>query len=436
MLQQSVTNVSFDSFRQISADKKVVILYPWTNYRNLFLSYFLNHAEEGLLYYRIPSEVHDLQTFIADMVTELATVLPDFGTRTHTTLHHHGLHATQLAEALAADLSDVQTKSRKVFYLDELDRVALTPDFLNFLETLVKHLPDDVQLAVNSRLLTYQPWIDMVKRADAAVLGTAHRRNNLMFTVESTLKPQLEVYAFGRGHVLVNGKQIENWDGALPRNLFYYFMDNELVTRDQIFGIFWETLTDKEATNVFHVTKRKITERISEQVNDHHNYELTRYGNGFYAPGDKIVRHYDVADFEAAINQAMVTLDDMGQARLYRRAVDIYKAPFLQTIDMPWVVERREKLRMMFTDALIGLGRIYKDADDPEQALGYFIRALKETFQREDIHREVMHLYWQLGRRSDAIAQYRLLQSHLQETVGIDPSRETRALYTQIEADS
>lgn len=435
MLQQSVTNVSFDLFRQIAADKKVVILYPWTNYRNLFLSYFLNDVKEGLLYYRVPDAVHDLTTFVTNMITELGEVVQNFGTHTKSIL---GTHAppTALAEAVARDLANVSATTRKVFYLDELDRVALTADFLDFIESLVLNLSDDVQLAVNSRLLTYKPWIDMVGRTDAAVLGTEHRRNNLMFTVEKTPKPQLEVYAFGRGHVLVNGKQIENWDGALPRNLFFYFMDHELVTRDQIFSIFWDTLTNKEATNVFHVTKRKITERISEQVDDEHNYELTQYSNGFYTAGDKIVRHYDVADFVEAINQAMMTLDEAKQAHLYRRAVDIYKAPYLQTIDMPWVVERREKLRSMFTDALIGLGRIHKNMGDHEQALGYFIRSLKEAPQREDMHREVMQLYTNLGRPDDAIVQYHVLHQYLQDEVGIMPSKETRHLFDAITADS
>ena len=40
-----------------------------------------------------------------------------------------------------------------------------------------------------------------------------------------------------------------------------------MVTRDEIFETFWPGLPTKEATNVFHVTKRKISERLG--------YELT-----------------------------------------------------------------------------------------------------------------------------------------------------------------
>ena len=56
MLVHEVTHVSLDSFRQRSAGKKIVLIYPWTNYRNLFLTYFLASAREGLLYYRVGDE--------------------------------------------------------------------------------------------------------------------------------------------------------------------------------------------------------------------------------------------------------------------------------------------------------------------------------------------------------------------------------------------
>ncbi|MBC7871609.1 MAG: hypothetical protein H7Y09_12275, partial [Chitinophagaceae bacterium] len=50
----------------------------------------------------------------------------------------------------------------------------------------------------------------------AVILGTEQRKNDVMFTVEDQPKPQLDVYALGRGLALVNGQEITKWDGALP----------------------------------------------------------------------------------------------------------------------------------------------------------------------------------------------------------------------------
>src|SRR5215216_1576073 len=356
MLVHDVTHVALDSFRQRSAGKKIVLIYPWTNYRNLFLTYFLSSAKEGLLYYRISDEQVSLNDWLSGLVEEFQSVLNNFGDNLQQALKEG--KPANIGEALAHDLGSYSSNPL-ILFIDELDRVAIDADFNQFIRALVAALPDHVQIAFSSRLLTYQPWYDMVTRGEAIVLGTDQRKDDMMFSVETTPKPQLEVYAFGRGHTLVNGLPVTNWDGALPRNLFFYFMDHQLVTRDEIFETFWPELSVKDATNVFHVTKRKITERLSMKVSEDGNYELTQYNSGFYMPSDKIVRHYDVADFQEAVDKAQVASSEKEEVALLSRAIDIYKASFLQTIEMKWVVQRRDTLRQLYAQALIGMGRIY-----------------------------------------------------------------------------
>jgi two-component SAPR family response regulator len=431
MIVQAITRVSLESFRERSSGKKIVLLYPWTNYRNLFLTHFLSSAKEGLLYYRIPNEVTTIADWLTNLAEEFDSVLGGFGTHLRSALENG--KPDELGEALAADLAAYSSEPI-VLFVDELDRMPLDANFRKFISALVASLPNHIQMAFSSRLLTYQPWYDMVVRGDALVLGTEYRKNDVMFTVESTPKPQLEVYALGRGYALVNGQPITNWDGALPRNLFFYFVDHPLVTRDEIFKTFWPELSVKEATNVFHVTKRKISERIGLKVGEAGSYELTQYNGGFYMPSDKVVRHYDVGDFQESVERALMTVDEREEEALLGSAVDLYKAPFLQTIEMPWTVERRDQLRQLYAQALISMGRMYKRRENDERALGYFVRALKETPEREDIHREVMATYLKLNMIGDAREQFQRLEQILRDTLGIGPARETRDLYKIIEA--
>lgn len=426
MLVHKITNVSFKSFRELCKDKKVILLYPWANFRNVFLSYFLDEFNEGLLYHRIPENMESLNEWVTALLNEIQHLIPDFGDQLANALEEGS--ASAIGEALAQDLAQIDSDS-VVLFLDELDRVPQDSDLGDFICALVDNLSDNAQLAVNSRLLTYEPWINWVNSNQAAVLGTAHRRNDLMFTREDSPKPQLEVYAFGRGHAIVNGREIRNWDGALPRNLFFYFVDNPLVTRNQIFKIFWPRLSVKDATNVFHVTKRKITERISMNVDDDDNYELTTYSAGFYMPSNKVVRHYDVFDFEEAIEQALLSDDPHEQEVLFSHAIDIYKGPFLQTVTLPWVAERRLQLQGVYAEALIGMARLQAAQKAWREALGFYTRALKEVPQREDIHRDAMQMYLNLGRPGDAKAQYQALADHLKNTVGVPPSNVSQKLY-------
>jgi two-component SAPR family response regulator len=430
MLVQNVSKISQQQFQEMTHNKKFIILYPRITYKNLFLSYLLADKSKTVLYYRIDGDNISINDFMQGVVAEFSDSIQGFGKKAAGLLGKG--NASELAKALAADVQSVKTDKTRVLYLDEFDNIQISTELREFVESLMENLADNTQVVINARVLTLKPWTAAVEAGTAVVVGTAYHKNNLIYTVDKKHRPQLEIYAFGRGHAIVNGERIETWDGALPRNLFFYFVDNDLVTRDEIFNIFWPELPVKEATNVFHVTKRKITERMSVNVFGGGNYELTNYSGGFYTPSDKIVRHYDVAEFIEAVDAAAMTFNDDEQAVLYERAVNAYRAPFLITINMPWVVERREKLQRMFVEALIGLARIHKAAKRHEEALGYFIRTLREEPQREDIFREIMSLYHTLGYKDEALRQYRILEKRLRETLGVTPSQESLAVYEQI----
>ena len=430
MFSHDVTNVSFDSFMSITEGKRVVLLYPWSNYRNVFLSFFLSGLSDGLFYYRVPDGGGATATWVRGLMESIQQSAGGFGGRLSAALEEGA--PADIGQALAADLAQLND-DRVILYLDELDRVPHDDAFQQFIAGLIENLTDRSQLAVNSRLLTYDPWIEWVNRDEAVVLGTSNQRNHLIFNKARELKPQLEVYAFGRGHAVSNGREIQSWDGALPRNLFFYFIDNPLVTRDQIFEIFWPKLSVRDATNVFHVTKRKITERISLMVGDGENYELTSYSTGFYVPGDKVVRHYDVADFEQAIEGALLATDATMRQALYREAIDMYKAPFLFPLSLPWVEARRKQLQGMYAEALNGMARLKAEEQAWEVSLGFYVRALKESPQREDFHRGAMQMYINLGRNADAWQHYAVLEKQLKRSLGVKPSRETREMLAGLE---
>ncbi|MEL7233626.1 MAG: hypothetical protein AAGK74_03960, partial [Chloroflexota bacterium] len=317
---QTITGLSTDGFQEKVEAAKLLLLYPWTTYKNVFLSYIVEDNDRELIYYRLEAKDAALKDWVAQMseqlqenVEGLISALPDA---------LDSEDPTHMAEALGADLVAYAEKATRPvsFFIDEVDRSPHNEELQEFFRALVSKLPPNLQLVVSSRLLRYQPWYGLVASGDAVVLGTEKRVNDVMYTVVDEPKPALEVYALGRGYALVNGQEITNWDGALPRNLFFYFVDNPLVTRDQIFEVFWPRLTTKEATNVFHVTKRKISERITMKVSEPGSYELTQYGGGFYTPSDKLIRYYDVHEFEDAVNGAMTTVDEDEEKELLLRA--------------------------------------------------------------------------------------------------------------------
>ena len=421
---QRITSISRQDFHEKIRTSRITLLYPWNPYRNAFLSYVVDDSDKEMVYYRLTDEDVTLSDWLVNM-GETLEALNGFSPQPDGDVADWGV---DLAEQLNAYSQD-----RPIwFFLDEADRLPHDTDLNLFVTALVDKISENVSLVVSSRLLKYQPWYDFVENNDAAVFGTERRAHDVMFTVSEEAKPPLEVYGLGRGYALVSGQEITNWDGALPRNLFFYFMDNPLVTRDEIFDVFWPKLTTKEATNVFHVTKRKISERITMKVEQDGNYELTQYSAGFYKPSDKLIRYYDVEEFEDAVNDSMAALDEDEEEVLLKRAIDLYKGPFLQDGTMDWMVERRNELRGLYAQALIGMGRLCERREEYMTALGFYVRALKETPEREDIHRDVMQIYIDQGMHEDARNQYQMLADILKDNLNIQPSNESRELFESI----
>lgn len=431
MIPDYVTNLNIEQFRRMVLQKKLVIIYPVASYRNVFLSYFLQSNSDHLFYYRLPYDGISLTNWLEDLRGYLPVTDSTFcGAPINTFTGSDG--ARELGKLFGDYLQSLR-HSPIVLYWDEIDRTPQDNQFRIFVESLLPFIPSHVQIAINARRLDYLPWVDFMDESVCAVLGTHYRASSLLQKDDKPRKPQLEVYAFGQGLALVNGHEMVNWDGALPRQLFYYFMDHPLASRDDIFKVFWPQLGVKEATNVFHVTKRKIGEQITRLVADGRDYELTYYNAGFYKPSPSIERYYDVEAFEAAIERGYTSEDEKARLEAYERAIQLYQGHYLTSLgELPWVVQRREALNHKFVDALIGVGRFHKEYERPHNAIGYYIRALREVPLREDIHRDLMVLYMQLGRREDALMQYSTLVNLLDKHYRVPPSPETQELYEQI----
>ena len=102
MLLHNVTHISLGAFRQRSAGKKIVLIYPWAHYRNLILDYFLAGARDGLLYYRISNNQVALNDWLTGLMEEFRSVLSEFGSNLQQALADG--KPARIGEALAADL--------------------------------------------------------------------------------------------------------------------------------------------------------------------------------------------------------------------------------------------------------------------------------------------------------------------------------------------
>jgi LuxR family maltose regulon positive regulatory protein len=238
--------------------------------------------------------------------------------------------------------------------------------------------------------------------------------------------PRLKIYALGEGQVVCDGHALSSsdWQAAMAKELFFYILLNAPLERDAIGTVFWPDLPSKKVSNSFHTTLHRIRRAVGSQT--------VVVKEGLYRLGD--VRYwFDVEEFESLIARARLLPPHDWQAEdLWQRALALYRGDFLPEVERIWCISKREALREMYIEALIGMGRCHEARRDFEGAVAWYRRALETDDLREDIHCLIMRCYFEAGQRSKALAQYRHCERALKEELGLEPSLETRQLYEHI----
>ncbi|MGD2078893.1 MAG: BTAD domain-containing putative transcriptional regulator, partial [Chloroflexota bacterium] len=139
----------------------------------------------------------------------------------------------------------------------------------------------------------------------------------------------------------------------------------------------------------------------------------------------------DVADFTALV--------DDGSLEQLAAAVGLYRGDFLTDFYLEdsnqfesWAAEWRGRLRRQALEALDRLAAHHLEQGRPDQAADYARRMLTIDNLRESGHRQLMEALSQVGKRAEALRQYKRCRSLLEEQLGVAPSAETEAVAAAI----
>lgn len=384
--------LAIQQINTIDSDTRLVVIHPNYLQPHTLLNCFL--GEEGVIYLRLETQVTTVDALFESL---------------HAEIQH------QTAQDQLPDNATV--------ILDETDRPQ--PELLDeFLRQLLDRLPQ-------GRVIVIGRDIPICALKDEVIQSTAcfvpvDPETMLWDYTEVDDNHLLEVRAFGTGHVLVNGRRINSWDGLLPRSLFFYLVDRGMATRNDIFATFWPKLTTREATNVFHVTKRKINEVLG--------IDLTTYWSGYYRISPQINLSYDAVLFnELAQNSEIAEADQIEEMLL--KAMALYRGPFLAATDMQWVKRRRSELILSYSDVLSQMAAVTEENGDLAQALSLYLRATSMNRRREDTIEHIMRLYNALDMPEEALETYEQLEQELRSSFKMTPNMKLREFAASIRSD-
>jgi DNA-binding SARP family transcriptional activator len=417
---------SYQSFLQQLSNTRVVLLHPHSRYRSMLIAKVINSPDFEVFYYAMGPDDINLRAFISSIAHDLANQHPTFGRHLNilpqTVYENLEEHFDLVLDTFVRDLAEVSS-NLFLLVLDEYDRSDSSDGVQRFVEKLSTRLPENCRLVINSRTLPRLPWISMIAQNRAVLLEDEQIIDKDFYGVPNNGENAMEIYALGPGFVISGNEAVDNWEGHLPRLLFFFALDRPIVTRSEICQAFWPELDPDQAVNVFHVTKRRLHKALDTDVLVHQD--------GYYRVNPDMPVYYDAVEFVSLLMRARTTEDETTRMEAWQRASELYRGPFLQGHNDDWIQERRYDFCFGYLEALTGMANIWLSRDRQEQALALLQKALTEDNQREDLHRQIMELYTRLGRRSEAAAHYkRLLESRDNDSNQL--SEETRTLYEEL----
>jgi DNA-binding SARP family transcriptional activator len=423
MSLQTISDELYQAFVQKGEHARIVLLHSHGHYRSLLMSRLLSSPDFHTVYYAMGPDDVDTVAFLSGFTHDLAEQYPTFGTH----VNQVGFDTSDeeaLVMALAQDLNELDHEPY-LLILDEFDQAEIADDLQHFLEHLVNYLPAQCRLVLSGRKLPRLPWVSLIAQNKAIMLRDAELVSRDFYQESAGQESRVQVYGLGPGHVLLDGQPIDSWEGHLPRLLFFFSLDRPMVTRSEICQAFWPDLDTDQAVNVFHVTKRRLHKALEVL-----GVDILIHDGGYYRVNPILNVRYDVIDFVSALVEGRSA---HGKSRLtaWQRAIDLYQRPFLQGHHEQWVLKRREEYQTGYIEALTAIAHIRAEDGRPEQALALLTRAVTDDPRRQDIHREVMRLYAELGRRSEAAGHFQKLQDQLNER-GIEVDPETHRLYNDL----
>lgn len=138
----------------------------------------------------------------------------------------------------------------------------------------------------------------------------------------------------------------------------------------------------------------------------------------------------DVARFEA--------LHQAGAPEALEQAAALYRGDFLEgttLADGPfaeWAMIERVRLRERALDVFSRLLARREAVGETEAAIDIAFKLLALDPLQEHVHRRLMQLYLEQGRRGSALEQYRICRTTLQRELDVRPEAETERLYREI----
>ncbi len=246
----------------------------------------------------------------------------------------------------------------------------------------------------------------------------------------------------GTFHATLNGEPVTCFESNRLRALLAYLaVEAQHPHHRQVLAEFlWPDRPAGVARNNLRSALSRLRSTIGDRKSEPPFLLISRYTVQFNPASDYWL---DVAEFQRHIAargfRTPESCSPQVEIRTLGLAIGLYRSPFLEGLSIDgsapfqeWVRCKREEIDHQLGLALQRLAVLLGECGEYVQAEAFARRRLELEPWSEEAHRRLMHLLALTGQRSAALVQYEACRRLLSSELGIEPGRETTALYESI----
>ncbi len=231
----------------------------------------------------------------------------------------------------------------------------------------------------------------------------------------------LRLYLLGRFQLERQGERIQFPRRKAESLLAYLALHPEEHAREKLAALFWGDSTDADARRSLRVTLTDLRRALGEEA--------------FIGGRDALQLNPDFPLWVDA-KEFMEIGDWKLEAGLsnLKSLVSLFQGDLLPNFYDDWIAPLREELRELYIGGLLLGAAACRSQSEYAQAIEFAQKILAVERAHEQAHQHLMFCYAALGDRNAALEQFEECQRALRDELGVEPSKETRALYESIRA--
>lgn len=204
---------------------------------------------------------------------------------------------------------------------------------------------------------------------------------------------------------------------------------NSVVSADFLQRVIWGEETPAQAKSALHSCVLRLRRLFSKYGIAGNTIEAVPGGYRLTADAATL----DLVQFRELLDRAYATEEPDAELRLLRAALALWRPPLLANV--PSDLLHRDELPRLHEEWLRAIERVF----DLELACGRHREAVAEIWPTARAHplherftEQLMEALNRVGRRAEALAEYRRVKAHLAQALGVDPGPALQGLELSI----